>query len=254
MASEFSTDPAGVAIAWIRSHPETWGEVVPEVGRDEADRLVDDIVSGRRMERIVASSGRRTRRRWIAFGAAATVFAAGGAVAAYVASRGQPTAPEAGIACRAAADIDASAIVIGTGVDPIDACRELWEGGQFAEMVDVEGVPDLGACIDPRGPINVYPGGDGVCESLGLAEADAELSPENKAILALNDRIINEINATDCAPADVVRPIVEQIVVESETGEWDIVTHPEAETAECVKVAVDSAERTLYLAALPPQP
>ena len=118
--------------AWILEHPEVWGFAVQAPTTAVEDDAVRRITSGRHAAERANEFSRR-RRRAIAGGALAVAVLAGGSVgvAALIRS-GQPARPNEGIACRAAADVRADAIVIDIQADPVAECARLWSEGKFA--------------------------------------------------------------------------------------------------------------------------
>jgi hypothetical protein len=234
---------------WIRRHPEVWSPADVDVAREErsADELVDMVLARR---------GRRgvSRRRRLAVGAGLVAVVAGGAVGVAALLRsGQPTAVEAGILCRARAAVDADAFEIASGGDPVADCRQVWMSGQLSN--DEGTIPELTACVGSGGTLDVFPGGLEVCETLGLVPLEPALSADNAAIVALQDRLVNEVNAVDCRPVQEVLLTVQDLVDTSGLAGWRVVAEPGTESGACAKAAVDSATRTVTVFDLsPPSP
>lgn len=234
--------------AWIREHPEVWSYATVDDVDVEVDRVVDDVVSGARERRWVA---RRRRRRIVTAGAVAVAIATGGTVAALVARSGQPARPEAGVVCRVEASLQADAVELEAGSDPIEGCRAEWEHGSFADKVGDAPIPDLVACIDPRGgAINVFPGDPGTCVDLALEQADTELDAESVAVVALQDRLVEEINAAECAPAGEVADFAQTILDESGLPGWQVRMDADPAASVCAKVGVDTPSRTVFVVEL----
>lgn len=193
----------------------------------------------RRRRRLI-----RRRARW--GGIAGVALVATGGVAAASLFREQPRAPEGGVACRGTVNPTGGVVIaIGTVVDPIEGCRDVWESGRFGL---VDSIPPLTACIGLHGLIEVFPAEQGVCEELGLAVADSELSPENAAIVALQDRLVEEINALDCQPVPDVLVAAKRIVADAGFDDWNVIISPGVpEDGPCGKVGVDSSTRTVFV-------
>lgn len=243
-------DPVEELCTWIRRHPETWGEFVDDVTPDDVDRLVVGIVSGERAQAREAQHRRRRLRRVVA-GAGLVVVLSAGAVAANLLGSGQPTQPNLLVACRAEADPRADAVVIDSLDDPIGGCAEQWATGEFrGRWPSAEG-PPLVACISNAGVVEVYPGDAGVCSGLGYAEADPTLSPENQAIVNLNERVAADINAQPCASSEEVADRAERILAESGLERWSVSVSPGHEHAPCAKVALDATMRSLTVVSFP---
>lgn len=222
---------------WVR---ETLFFDVEEGTRDDeaAQHILDEAY--RRRDAENRRRTQRRRRRWGII-AGITVVAGGSAVAAVYLTE-QPSRPEAGATCRASVRVDADAIALAAGVDPIDGCMQVWLDGRFGE---VDEVPPLTACISASGGIDVFAGDTSVCETLGLTAASPELTPENEAIIALQDRLIIEINAAECRPVADVAVTAEQILSESGLEGWRVVIEPGAENGICGKASLNSSTRAV---------
>lgn len=231
---------------WIRRHPEVWhfaDESAPQLDDEWFERTVADIVSGSRERRRRA---RRRRHRAVTAGVVVAALASGGTVAALLTRAGQPTRPEAGVTCRSAAALRSDAIEAGAGVDPVDACRAQWERGAFGNDVDVP--TELVACIDPvGGAINVFPGDASVCADLSMEPADVELDVDSDAVVALQDRLVEEINLADCAPAADVAEQAQAILDQSGLTGWRVQMNADPTSSMCAKVGVDSPTRTIFI-------
>lgn len=228
---------------WILQHPETWDDAMSPLDERQVDAIVD---------RITVRATRR-RRKVVATAVLSTLVFAGGAVgvAALVRS-GQPTQPTAGVACREAPGVDADVIVIEPTDDPVEGCRSLWAAGRFDEAAGGVGVvPPLVACISDAGVIEVYPGDAETCTGLGLANADSGLDVENQAIVALQERLVNDINARPCASAQAVEEIARRIVDESLISGWKVEVRPDSIDATCAKAAVVATAQVVQVVKFP---
>lgn len=234
--------------AWIPEHPEVWKSAYSEPTAAELDAAVRRV-NARRRELAAVPNGQRRRRRSIAAVVVGAAVIVGGSVgvAALIRS-GQPSQPAQGIACRAAEDVDADAVVISSEADPVGACAVVWAAGDLG-LSDV--VPPLTACIAVSGVVEVFPGDTGVCPRLGLVNADPGLSTDNQAVVALNDRLVEEINAADCvSPADVVAS-AQRIVDESGLEGWTLEVRDDSTNADCAKVALDQSTLTITVIKFP---
>lgn len=233
-------------VGWLRDHPQEWEFATIEdyfEANPAARRTFDDVlrrVWSSRVERL----RRRRRRRWVVVGGIAAL-AVGGVAAAALVRSGQPTHPEAGPLCRAEPRAGGDAYALAPGADPIDGCARVWATDWF----DIGGgtVPALTACIGSNGAIEVFPGESDICDALGLAPADPALSPENELVVALQERLIMEIDLADCRPVADVLPAAQAIVEQSGLDGWSVVVGPGSEAAVCTKTAVDSSTRTVVL-------
>lgn len=229
---------------WILRHPETWDDAVTPLDDGQIDAIVD---------RVTVRVTRR-RRKFVATAVLSTLVVAGGAVgvAALVRS-GQATQPTAGVACREAPGVDADVIVIEPTDDPVGGCEALWAAGRFDEtpLAPAGNVPVLVTCISDAGVIVVFPGSAGTCASVGFADADPALDEENQAIVALQDRIVDEINARPCASAQAVEAIAQRIVDESLVTGWKVEVRPDSIDAPCAKAAVIASTQVVQVVKFP---
>lgn len=233
--------------AWIRRHPEVWhhaGRPVPVEGIDDDDI---DAVIRRLVDGITSTKRRRPRRRVaVAVGAVLAVAAVGGTTAALMSRDGQPSRPEGGVTCLAEPSLRNHAVAIGTGMDPIEGCRAEWEHGSFRDLVDGT-TPALVACISPTGKINVFPGDVTVCHELELQPADATLDAESAAVVALQDRLADEINLASCAPAADVAEHAQRILDEARLPGWQVQIGADVATSTCARATVDSDNHTVLI-------
>ncbi|MGL5864056.1 MAG: hypothetical protein ACRCY9_22665 [Phycicoccus sp.] len=146
--------------------------------------LLRDLADGPTRPR--ATPGASRRRTWVVGGvAAAGVAAAGAAVVSGTFSTAQDRSL---VRCHTTTDLGNSEEFDGTSVAAADAdgvvtldraveaCADLWRQGVLtADAVQPNPpggpdavVPDLVGCVDPDGVAAVFPGRDGLCESLGL--------------------------------------------------------------------------------------
>lgn len=240
-----------VIATWIRAHPEVWAEASEPMSSAFVDEVVGDIMSGARLARLQQRAARR-RRKFVASGVLSTLVLAGGTVGVVALVRsGQPTQPAAGVACRGAG-VDADVIVIEPTDDPVGGCGALWAAGRFDEApLASDGVPPLVACISDVGVIEVYPGDAGTCESLGFADADPVLDDENQAIVALQERIVEEINAQPCASTPTVESIAQRLVSESGLAGWRVEIRSDSISAPCAKAVVDATTSIVQIVKFP---
>jgi len=236
---------------WLRRHPDAWPPSEEfTISDTRADEIINSVLVGQRPTPTKARTRRRRRR--IVGGVCFVVAATSGAVVAASMLRSeQPTQPQAGAACRAEPHVRADAIVIAPGVDPLEGCRALWIDGGFDGLgrddPTTAVVPVLSACIGGGGAIEVFPGEQSVCADLGLAVADPTLSPENQAIVDLQDRLVEDINLPDCIPVSEAATLAAAILDESPLTGWDVTISPGADNGTCGKVAVDATDTRIIV-------
>jgi hypothetical protein len=237
--------------AWILEHPEVWGSAVEAPTPDAQEDALRRITSGQHATER-ANEFTRRRRRAIAGGALAVAVLAGGTagVAALIRSS-QPTRPNEGISCRSAADLRADAIVIDAQADPVAGCAVLWSEGKFSTPGSEPAIPGLTACVAIAGVVEVFPGDQTVCGRLGLSVSESTLNTESAAVLALNDRLTNEINLAECAPAVEVADAAQRIVDESGLEGWTVAIRADSVEAACAKTVVDAPTRTVAIVKFP---
>ena len=197
---------------------------------------------------------RRRRARWGGLFALGLVAGTAIGVTAYLRS-GQPARPEGGILCRAAASLTADATLLQLSADPVAACADEWaagriEGSPGGAATGGAGVPPLVACIGTGGAIEVFPGEPGTCAQLGLDEAAASPDSAAVAVAALQDRIATEVNLA-CVPPAEVEAVLRQMLADAELSGWSIDATPDAATASCATVSINSVTRTLLIVARP---
>jgi hypothetical protein len=140
-----------------------------------------------RLQRILASpisvpQSKSGRRRWmLGLGVGAMVVA----TAAFALVRREHATNPTGIACYAAANLDAEIAVVGPSLDPITSCATAWSDGTLSSA----GAPQLTACVTETGVVAVFPGDVAVCSKLGLAELDPERNDEQQAVVELQERM-----------------------------------------------------------------
>ncbi len=235
-------DDADDLAGWIRQHPEVWDFAWADDGPDLAiDTIVEKVIRER-------SGGRwHHRRRSLLISLASAAVVGGTAVAAAALWSTEPSRPESGTACRSAPSLGSSAIALEPGVDPVSGCARLWADGAFSASADLGPIPELVACIDPRGPINVFPGPADLCARLHLAPADPAASSDAAAVVSLQDRLAADINLASCRGIDEVVAQAREILEQSRLVGWQVVISPGSESAVCAKAGVDSTTRTVTI-------
>lgn len=132
----------------------------------------EDTVRARRevLAEAVASSrngrGPIRARRVLAVATALLVLGAGAAWAAGVFSA-DDVAVDAGVGCYDRPSLHADTTIFHAAADPVAKCARLWREG----VVDTKrgpASPHLVACTGDGKPVYVFPGGDSVCDRLGL--------------------------------------------------------------------------------------
>lgn len=229
--------------SWIRNHPESRTDSAGDAAISD-ERL--DGIAERALVRVHDRERRRRRRRRriVGAGIGGVTFVAGTVgVAAWLRSE-PPTAPQIGIVCRSEAAVDADASVIEPGTDPIAGCREVLETSDLGG--DVSNA-DLVACIGGGGAIEVFPGTDATCGQLGLVLADPEPTSENMAVIALQDRLSVEINASACQTVEAVARDAQNVLGDFDLPGWEVVVDPSSDNGVCGKADVDPASQTIVV-------
>jgi hypothetical protein len=150
----------------------------------------------RRMHQIMGSpplAGPRRpsgRRRWIAAGVASLAMLS---TAAFAVIRTERASDPTGIVCYRNADVDSDRAGLAANVDPVAACVQHWD----QEWSQGTAVPPLVACVNDGGVVAVFPGADGICAKLGLAELARGQTDEQSAVVALQDDLAAVFTA-DC--------------------------------------------------------
>lgn len=236
-------DELDVLYAWLRDTSDAW----PITAADSLDAAAIDRLVAAVAAR--AQPNQSTRRRRVGLAALAAVTLAGGATAAaaWWPRSGQPPAPQIGVACRAAAEKDASVVVLEPGPDPAGRCAQVWTSGGFAGIPATETAPTLVACIDPRGPINVFPGDNSVCTRLNMSPSDTALDETSQAIVSLNDDLTSLINLGPCQNvSDATKLATNRLASSGLTG-WAIHVADGDASGTCAAVTVDGVAKTISL-------
>lgn len=179
----------------------------------------------------------------------ALLTGAGGVAAAALLRSEPPTRPEAGVVCRARAERDADALVLPMPPDPVDACRTSWTNGEIPGADLQLPVPALTPCIGSGGAVEVFPAID-TCDELGLASAASALTSELEAVVRLQQRIADDVNAQPCRTTQTVRGQVRRLLDELELVSWSIEVEVGFEHSMCAKAEVDAAALTVRVAGL----
>lgn len=237
--------------AWILEHPEVWGYAVEAPTSTVQDDAVRRITSGEHAAERSSEFTRRRRRAIVGAALAVAVLAGGTAGVAAVIRSSQPTRPNEGISCRSAADLRADAILIDAQPDPVAGCAVLWSEGKFSTPGSEPAIPELTACVATAGVVEVLPGDQTVCGRLGLSVSEPTLNTEGAAVVALTDRLTNDINLAECAPTDEVADAAERIVDESGLQGWTVAIRADSVQATCAKTAVDAPTRTVTIIKFP---
>jgi len=80
---------------------------------------------------------------------------------------------------------------------------------------------------------------------LGLEPADPTLDAESQSVVALQQRLVDEINLADCQPASTVQRQAQAILDESGLNDWSVVVVGDAGSSACAKTGVDTATKTV---------
>lgn len=237
----------------LRDHLRTEAVLLePSLSIDEVvDRAIGEAdLDGR--ARTPAVGPPRRWRSGAAIGLAVLVVGAG-AVAATAIRRERATEPVAGVACRAGADLAASAVVVPASADPVAACAAVWAAGDLP-VVDGDNRPSspaLVACVGPEGEVEVVPDDHlDTCARLGLVEV--EPIPAGSALFTLQQRLVDEIGMQDCVPVDEAVRMTEQILADVGLGHWSVEVVDRDEP--CGRPAVIAARDTVVVSPTPARP
>lgn len=245
--------PTDELSAWIRQHPETWGNDLAPLDQQRLNDFTQAVLS--RAQQLLGHDAKavrhRHRRRWIVGVSLsmALVTASGVGVAALFRG-GQPSKPQLGVVCQDLLGEGRNMIVLPATDDPIGDCSALWREGRFTKPGDSDiSIPELTACISANGAvIQVQPLSLGNCGELGLRDADERLDAQSKRLVALNDRISNEVNGAEpCLDASAALRRAQQIVDDFELSEWKVEIRSESVGATCAKATVISEQHTVQI-------
>ena len=219
-------------------------------GRYEYLNVGDDPGADAMLHRITTTDVRRRTakhpRRVIVLAVAATAVVGATAAAAIVLTR--PAGNATALACYSSADVE-HAVQVAIEPDgqrpPIAQCADLWSDGR----IDTRGAPALVACVTPADIVAVLPGDQGTCAAVGWIAADSITDVDAGAEAQLNSRL-SERFADRCVTPDEATRAVADVLDELGLADWTV--KPAAAEAEgCVVPAVDAAQRSIDLVALP---
>ena len=223
----------------------------PTMNPIDVEALIADIVTGR-IDVPTMPRSRRTGRRWVAAGAAIAVIA-GSATAAALLNRAKPERSQQGIACHAAADLTAGAVVIPTAPGPLAACAQLWLSGTLPDIdhgsPTTGSAPKLFACVGAGGGLDVFPNLSDPpvsCADLGLVEAIADVSAD--PLVVLQDRLSNDINLA-CVDLNTARQLAHAALLDLGLEDWTVTIRDNNQ--DCVKAGEDPDTKSVYLFSLP---
>lgn len=223
------------------------------VGEDPvAEAMLVSILLGETAGAEPTDAPVRRRRRRRALVAAIAAFVLGTAAVAAAIWWAQPADPTA-VSCYSEASADPQAQVeMGADPDrpPAEQCRRWWVEGPLGTGE----VPPLTACVTADGITAVVPGGDTVCESIGMARRAPGLDDgqaDDVAIVAA----VSERFAGQCHDTATAEAILDDILAEFPDAAWRVeVTVPTNETLACAVVSPMLDDRRFLVAAVPPEP
>lgn len=133
----------------------------------------------------------RPRRRW-GWSAVGILVALGLAGTTYAVLRSQQVSTALGVQCFAEATFDSNSAVVPYETDPVAACIAAWQRG------DIDGVnperlePTYTACVRESNVAVVFPGGDRLCERLGIPAFDPADPLSDDPVALLQDLLVKE--------------------------------------------------------------
>ncbi len=201
-----------------------------------------------RERRTQPRQGRRSQPSRRPLIVVAAVVAAGLAVGMVYLTR--DVSEQTGIGCYAAADLQADTAVVGAaGGPPEAACAELWARGEFGSG----GVPDLSACVLASGAVGVFPGADGTCGELGLAEIPEDYQSDVSAVVPLRDALVDRFLDAECLSLDEATAIVNQELVDQGLVDWKVeAAAPFTSARPCAGLAFETENKVVSLVPGPP--
>ncbi len=136
----------------------------------------------------------------------------------------------------------ANQVALASG-DPIKACREVWESGQFG----ASSVPPLTACITGDGFIAVMPGGDQACVDLGFSLWRGSFDDNEQAANDFRQEVGRSLGST-CYSAQEGQQVVAALLDDYGLGGWTIVGNDDwTDAFPCTAGGVDVGSKTVTL-------
>ncbi|MCE9620930.1 MAG: hypothetical protein K8R99_01145 [Actinomycetia bacterium] len=189
-------------------------------------------------------TARPRKRAWVLVGVSATVAL----MAAFAVLRHEAPTDPTQISCLS--DVSVSPhrqIGLPTSDDPVAACRQLWQAGEFGDV----NVPALTACITDQGRIAVVPGGNQSCIDLGYSLWNGSLAESDDDLITFQVDLAREL-MENCSSREEAADDVQDLLTQHGLEEWTI-AFSDNWTADmpCTKPAVDPQSKTVTLSALP---
>ncbi len=233
---------------------EMFDRLEPPEGWSEPTDIDNDPVAAQILERVFAEGGNvisldAARRRRRAIGGAVVVAAlvAGGAVAA-IWNRRPDTSNV--VSCYSDAALEpAVAVQIGWDgeTDPAELCAPEWSTGALGVLSPAD---ELRVCVTGDGVAAVIPGGDELCDELGLTEY-APPSPRDLAQAVTDaDRELREIflPSNRCVPPSEAEPETKRVLDKFGLSGWTITIAGTFSADEpCASVALDIETTTAFV-------
>jgi len=199
------------------------------------------------------AAGEQQPRRWV--WALVALAAAIATAAAYVATR--PVSEPSTVGCYLEAHLGSDVVVLAASIDTAaeELCRTVWEpGGEFAAETGLgvaqDGTaPPLAACVLDSGAIGVFPmivGAD-VCTELGLAEPDAGSVEDNRAIIEMENAVVDRF-LDACLDLATAEAVVESELASRDLSDWRVIeSRPFGPERPCATLAIDASAKTVLL-------
>lgn len=233
----------------IRRTPTMWSEMNKSIYEPDFEAIRDLVHNRRNHQNQSKPTGNRIRKKVIAIFAVFTILSGGTLVTARILTTIKPKIVGAGTVCRAESKTDAYAMVSGPSGDPISFCRREWESGQFTKQRGDGPVPPLAACVSKQHIVEIFPGYEEVCGQMGMSIANLELSSYQKAVIELQRRTAEEVNAK-CVPIDEGVQLVKKALDQLQLGDWKIETGIASRPGPCAVVGLLETQKLLNIASL----
>lgn len=246
MTNQLNEDFFEESYRTIRRTPTMWSEMNESIHEPDFEVIRNLVFNQLNVEHRSKRAGKRIKKKFLGIFAAFTILSSGTLATAHILTTDQPKIVAAGTVCRAEAKANAYAIVSGPSDDPISFCGREWESGQFTKQRGNGPVPPLAACVSKQRIIEIFPGYEEVCGQMGLSIANLEMTSYQKAVIELQRRASDEVNAK-CIPIDKGVQLIEKALIQLQLRDWKIKTGIASRPGPCALVSVLETQRMLEI-------
>lgn len=225
--------------------PPEWSEPVDLDTDTVAAGILDRVLTD--TGNVVSLDAARRRRRTVAAAITITAVVAGGAVAAVWNDRPEQAIEVACFSDAAAEPEVVVPIALDGRSDPAALCATAWSDGMFGGFAPAG---ELRVCVTRGGAAAVIPGGNDLCDALGLAEFEPLFPDDLTLAVSRASREISTILLANnrCVPPAEAEGEVQTVLDQYGLSGWTITIDGAFSAGEpCASVALDPELTTVFL-------